>query len=316
MKTEQFENVVQKPVLPARLTRRMVLGGSATILIAASLTAGATDAGTALPSPQATGTRLVASINGQSVYFQDMGNSHAPTLIFIHGAGGLQSTGQVGPLLSKQYHVLIPSLPGFDETPLGDTRTLADAVEVLAKFINQVSSSPVYVVGQSLGGRVACWLGISHPNLIKKLVLSAPATLASKPPQLPDDDSAARKVLAKMLFGSEDAVEKIPASQLASQRKAIALLSDYMQAPSRDTFLARLAEISAPTLILWGKKDVVLREEDGPALFKERIRDLRVVFIDGPHALPMTNAGEYVEETLRFLREEPVPPGFHSEHPR
>jgi Raf kinase inhibitor-like YbhB/YbcL family protein len=295
------------PRVRPRLPGLRLFGVAAMLCAAGHALAASPATATAAPKtevvsdPQAVGARRMVMIDGFTLHYQDMGSASGETLILLHGAGGIRSTGQIGPLLAKHYHVLIPSMPGFDDTPRRNAQTLAQVVEVLAHFIATVGKKPAYVVGQSLGGRAASWLTITHPELVHKLVLSAPATLAKSPPQLPAEDIAAKRFLAKMLLGTEDAAEQITSGQLAQQRSMMALLADYMKDPDREMFLKRLGEISVPTLLLWGSHDTLLQPDEGPALFAERIKELQVQYLDGSHGLPLTNSRDYVEHTLAFL---------------
>lgn len=94
-------------------------------------------------------------------------------LVLIHG--GLMSGEGFGPLLpmlAATHQVVVPDLQGHGRTgdidrPL-DARLMADDV---AALIDHLGLDRPDVVGYSLGGGVAFWVGVKHPDHVRKLVL-------------------------------------------------------------------------------------------------------------------------------------------------
>ena len=99
----------------------------------------------------------VANLASQPIHYQEAGSGE--TVIFLHGAGGKPPRGASFVLmLAERHRLLIPSPPGFDETPIGACKTLIDVAEIVAEYIRNVAEAPVHTVAQSAGRAVGCWL--------------------------------------------------------------------------------------------------------------------------------------------------------------
>src|SRR5256885_7250182 len=49
-----------------------------------------------------------------------------PSVVFLHGGGGFRFDEQTFTALAQRYCLLVPSMPGFDESTAGSTRTIED----------------------------------------------------------------------------------------------------------------------------------------------------------------------------------------------
>ena len=116
------------------------------------------------------------TVNGQRLSYLEDGTG--PTVVFLHGMGGAPPTGaNFVASLAKERRVLLPSLPGWDDSELGGCATHDDLAEVIAAFIQQSAQGAVDLIGESAGSPVALRLTINHPALVDKLVLVAPPVL-------------------------------------------------------------------------------------------------------------------------------------------
>jgi 3-oxoadipate enol-lactonase len=167
-------------------------------------------------------------------------------------------------------------LAGFGRTPMppGDAAFAADVVELL----DRLSLGPATLVGSSLGGRVVLEVAVARPDLVERLVVIA----ASLPDhdwsaevrefgsaedaalKLGDLDAAVEANLRMWVDGPQRQPDEVDPQLRAfvgeMQRRAFEL-----QLPSIGTaeerLLAedlddRLAETSAPTLVMVGTEDV------------------------------------------------------------
>lgn len=236
-------------------------------------------------------------IGGVDLHYIDRGSG--PALLFLHGAGGVASLGPLAPLLAAEYRLLAPSMPGFDDTPQGDYSTIDQLVTLLAEFVEKVAGGPVYLAAQSFGTRVAVWLALKRPDLVRKLLLSAPAALAKTPPKTPDDPAEARAFIARALYGID--AEKADQLVLEKMRLNTRMLHPYMSSLDRETVLARLGELSVPVLILWATQDTSLGEEAGSRFYIDTVPDVRVVEIDSGHQIPAGAPDKWVANAVEFF---------------
>jgi uncharacterized protein len=97
----------------------------------------------------------------------------APVLIYLHGfASGPRSAKAVylqERLQASQHRLLLPDLNQGDFYHLSLTRQLQQVAALLPP-----APAPVYVIGSSLGGLTAAWLGQRCPQ-VQRLLLLAPA---------------------------------------------------------------------------------------------------------------------------------------------
>jgi len=102
------------------------------------------------------------------------GGEGSPALLFIHGLG---SSGYLEwrftlPVFARSRRVLAPDLPGFGRSakprlPYG-LRLFERAVY---EYVSAVQGGALDVVGTSMGGRVAIDFALTHPRLVRRLVL-------------------------------------------------------------------------------------------------------------------------------------------------
>jgi pimeloyl-ACP methyl ester carboxylesterase len=112
-----------------------------------------------------------ADVNGLHLYYEIHG-SGSP-IVLIHG--GLMSGETFGPvltMLAARHRVIVPDLQGHGRTadidrPL-DMRLMADDIAALIRLLGLQRPD---VVGYSLGGGVAFWTAVKHPELVGRLAM-------------------------------------------------------------------------------------------------------------------------------------------------
>ena len=126
-----------------------------------------------------------ANVNGLNLYYEVHGTGHP--LVLLHG--GLGSGEMFGPVLSQlaqDHQVILPDLQGHGRTadvdrPI-DIRLMADDI---AALIDELKLDRPDVVGYSLGGGVAFFTAVKHPQKIRRLVMaSANITRKAIPPEM------------------------------------------------------------------------------------------------------------------------------------
>ncbi|MGY6522895.1 MAG: alpha/beta fold hydrolase [Mongoliitalea sp.] len=113
--------------------------------------------------------------NGQKIAFMDEGEGEV--LIFIHGLGSY------GPAwkknveeLSKYYRCIAVDLLGYGKSSKPEeTYLLKDQARVIQELVQNLGLSKVHLVGHSMGGQIAMHVGLAYPELVKSLILVAPA---------------------------------------------------------------------------------------------------------------------------------------------
>jgi pimeloyl-ACP methyl ester carboxylesterase len=112
-----------------------------------------------------------ASVNSVDLYYERHGTGRP--LVLLHG--GLGSGGMfapVLPILADNHEVILPDLQGHGRTadidrPI-DHRLMADDI---AALMDHLGIEQADVVGYSLGGGVALFTAVKHPEKVRRLVL-------------------------------------------------------------------------------------------------------------------------------------------------
>ena len=244
----------------------------------------------------------VAEAKGCGLRYFIGGPADGPPLMLVHGLGGCAANWvDVGPLVAKKRRVLVPELPGHGlSTPLPAVPNLAafaDRIRFLAQLEGML---PAAVVGHSLGGVVALRLALRSPGDISALVLAAGAGISSTtrrakyglrilgligPRRLvaPWADSVAdHAFLRYAVFGRWGAADPLALSPEAVDGflEGTRLTSDSVSAARAivvDDVREELAELSCPTLVLWGARDNQLPLADGFEFARRLGAPLRVI---------------------------------------
>lgn len=99
------------------------------------------------------------------------------TLLFIHGLGSYAPAWKKNiEGLKNEFHCIAIDLPGYGHSSKGDyPGDMLFYADVIAKLIRKLDLQQVTLVGHSMGGQIAITTGLGYPELIRQLVLVAPA---------------------------------------------------------------------------------------------------------------------------------------------
>lgn len=179
-------------------------------------------------------------------------------VVLIHGLGAAAAAWvTLIPMLSREFQVYAPDMPGFGCTPLAPGKQcITTHVAYLRHFLDTLGYSQVTLVGQSLGGWIATRYAAEHPTRVKRLYLLNSAGLMREgmfSPYAPDRDSARTYVQRMLSYHGPVPTFLLDAIVKASREPAYAeFIANYDRAEEVDEILA---QISAPTTIVWGTED-------------------------------------------------------------
>jgi pimeloyl-ACP methyl ester carboxylesterase len=250
-----------------------------------------------------------------------------PDVLLLHGLGGTRaSLFETAAALSRSYRVHAPDLPGFGSSckpALGGYNARWFA-EIMFGLMDQLEISRAYVVGNSMGGRVAIEMGLNASERIDALGLLCPAVawirrglhpivrlLRPELGLLPH--AFRRSVVASQfwsMFYDRDLIDPAVADLVVDEFQRIyhtagaryALLASarniYLEAPfGRNGFYRRLAELQPPALFVWGSHDRLV-----PPAFSRHVRkwlpQAEQVTIDGCGHVPQVERADETNELL------------------
>jgi pimeloyl-ACP methyl ester carboxylesterase len=232
-------------------------------------------------------------IGGIAVRYWVAGSGHPAVL--VHGLGGSRRWWDpvVGPLAERlQLHLV--DLPGFGSAR-GHPFVLSDAPSYVRALLGEVGLKRVTLVGHSLGGAVCARVAALWPDAVDRLVLAAPAGPfeRQRPIQYAVPMAAALRH-ARPRFLKVAASDSLRAGLLTVYRAGTQLLSD-------DALRRELPRIQAPTLLLWGERDPIVR----PRLageYEGAIPGAKLVILAGAGHVPMYDQPDgFAAAVLDFL---------------
>ena len=260
-------------------------------------------------------------VDGRSVSVVDTGGD-GPPLLWIHGLGGIWQNWLLNiPAFMDSHRCVAVDLPGFggSEVPDGEIsiRGFAQTVDRVCDMLDV--DNPV-VIGNSMGGFTGAELAVAFPTRVSKLVLVAAAGLSTEYLAREPLLAAARAFMAltartglrgnpvvkrrRIRRWALQAVVRYPerlsvplTTELVAGANAPAFIPAF-EALMGYSFRDRLERIEVPTLIVWGRNDILVPVDDAE-MFEHLIGDnaRSVIFEDTGH-LPMLERPTRFNELL------------------
>ena len=165
-----------------------------------------------------------------------------PPLILIHGGGGSAEEEWSANLeqLATEHRVLAPDLVGYGKTDRPSAAyTWRFFYNFFEEFIAAIGLNRFSILAFSLGGSLALGLTLNHPEKVEKLVLVSSSGLTDKV-----------SLMCKIILPIVTLKAK-----LKKDKTFLSLVKGGGAGERHEVFMERLPEISAPTLIMWGRWD-------------------------------------------------------------
>jgi len=137
-----------------------------------------------------------------------------PPLVLIHGVGTNRSIWSLSlPALAETRSVTALDLPGFGESdPPERGWELDDVARSIGDALAARIETPFDLIGSSLGGAVALSLAVERPELVRRLILCAPAGFRPAPGPIP--------LIASNVVGPVMTLRRLAGLQLAESATA------------------------------------------------------------------------------------------------
>jgi pimeloyl-ACP methyl ester carboxylesterase len=268
-------------------------------------------------------------VRGTSVNYVDIGSGDAgPPVLFVHGLGGAwQNWLENIPRVAQERRVFALDLPGFgrSEMPRAEI-SIPGYGRCVDEFCERVGLEEVVLVGNSMGGFVAAETAAQFPARVERLVLVSAAgvsitNLMRRPVQTWGRVAAAlgsygaantraaitRPVVRHLALGfvmrhptrlrADLCWEQVHAAGTPGFRDALDALLDY-------DFRDRLGDIACPTLIVWGKEDMLVPVRDADE-FERLIPNARKILMNDTGHVPMLERPVKFNDCLMEFLAEP-----------
>jgi len=233
--------------------------------------------------------------DGFRIRYQTAGEG--PPLVHLHGAGGLRLN-PAHDLLARQFRVIAFEMPGFGAEENQRTRNMSELAATMAKAAQALGLDRFNLMGTSFGGRTALFLALQSLELVRALVLEAPAAIRPQGHKLP---SGSPEQIARLRYAHPERQPPRPAQDPVAQAQTRALFM-RVRGPDRDSDLeTAMRRLEVPTLVLFGTHDGLMPPGLG-RLYKEKLPNCHLVFVyDAGHAISTERPEAFAEVTLDFL---------------
>lgn len=183
------------------------------------------------------------------------------TLILIHGAGGDHLSWPTQLRRLSGYRVFTPDLPGHGKSRGHGMQRIPAYGDAVLKWMRALNLPKVILGGHSMGGAIAMWIAMNHPEMLHGLILMS--TGAKLPVNLSLIEELATQVgfptavdnITRWSFsrGIEPALVENVKKQMLKLRPSV-LAGDFKACDLFDVS-GELDKIDVPTLILVGDED-------------------------------------------------------------
>ncbi|BBH46106.1 alpha/beta fold hydrolase [Pseudomonas sp. KU43P] len=238
---------------------------------------------TRIPLSEAGSSRFARIREGDldlQLHYNDLGEG-ADTVVMLHGSGPGASgwanfSRNLEPLLAAGYRVVLMDCPGWSKSdPVICRGSRSDLnATALKGLLDVLGLERVHILGNSMGGHSAVAFALNHPERVGKLVLMGGGTGGASPfvpmptegikllnglYREPTIDNL-KKMMNVFVYDPSDLTEALFQTRLDNMLSRRDHLENFVASQAANPrqfpdFGARLGEIKARTLVIWGRND-------------------------------------------------------------
>lgn len=255
----------------------------------------------------------------------EAGEPGRPPVVLVHGfLASHLAFDDVIDALADRFHVFAPDLPGFGESEKPSPARYPYGIETFAEAIADLVAAfelgRAAVLGHAMGGAVALTLAAEHPELVQRLVLvdalcyPFPLTPGLRLPLVP----VLGGFVFKQLFGRSlfraffretvhGPFADVPLERVdrhydafntpAARESAHAVLRAVLDTRA---VIARVARLTTPTLVVWGRSDPLFPVASAHRLVRE-IAGAKLEILDAGHSPHEERPEELAALVTHFL---------------
>jgi pimeloyl-ACP methyl ester carboxylesterase len=256
-----------------------------------------------LPPPQ------TVLVKGRKIVYYEAGQGSVVILIHGLGADSYHWAKNIDPL-SHNFRVIALDQIGYGKSDKPVMRyTVGNFADYLYGFMEAVKIPKASLVGNSLGGWVTLDFTIRHPDMVEKLVLVDAAGLhPTSPLRMPKggwknltpfnthwffDLMDANKEWATTDLGPHSFERHVKNGDSYTVASSVAEM-----ATGREFEDKKLEKVHTPTLIIWGRDDMLIPLAMGEH-FNKGIMGSQLIVIDGTGHIPMVGKPVEFDEAVR-----------------
>ncbi|MBB1609349.1 MULTISPECIES: alpha/beta fold hydrolase [unclassified Pseudomonas] len=261
------------------------------------------------------------------LHYNDLGEG-AETVVMLHGSGPGASgwanfSRNLEPLLAAGYRVVLMDCPGWSKSdPIVCRGSRSDLnATALKGLLDVLGLERVHILGNSMGAHSAVAFALANPRRVGKLVLMGGGTGGASPfvpmptegikllnglYREPTIDNL-KKMMNVFVYDASDLTEELFQTRLDNMLSRHEHLDNFVESLAANPrqfpdFGSRLAEIQAPTLIVWGRNDRFVPMDAGLRLLAGIPNSSLHVFNNCGHWAQWEHAEPFNRLVLDFLQ--------------
>jgi len=260
-------------------------------------------------------------VDDHKIVYLDGGKGQ--TILLLHGfAANKDNWIRFAKYLTKDYHVVIPDIPGFGESSQIQNENYAAESQLkrIDRFTEVLKLERFHLAGNSMGGMLAGMYGAKYPQKVLTLALLAPGGVGSPSPSevaillqkgtnplltgnTGDFDRLIKLCFAKPPFIPSQFKKVLAADAVAHRDFNKKIWDDMLGNLTKEALFARenllkpyLPQIQAPVLIIWGDTDKIL-DVGGVSVLEKNLKNYQTVIMKDTGHTPML---EKPQETASY----------------
>ena len=223
-----------------------------------------------------------------SLYYREKGNKEPFILLHGNGEDGSYFENQID-YFSDRYRVIALDTRGHGKSPRGNAPfTIEQFSRDLYDFMTGLEILNAIILGFSDGANIAMKFAIKHSNMVKALILNG-GNLNPK--------GVKRTTQIPIEMGYRIASRF--ASESPDAKRNAEMLGLMINEPNISP--AELSKITAPTLVICGKRDMI--KESHTKEIAANIPSAKLSIIKGNHFIANKRAADFNKEVDAFLKE-------------
>ena len=257
-----------------------------------------------------------AAVNGQNIFYTDTGGADKPVLVFSHGL--LMDHTMFDPQV--QDFKAVYRCIAWDERGHGQTATPGecapfsyyDSADDLAALLQHLGVEQAVLVGMSQGGYLSLRCALTHPEIVRALVLIDTQASTEDPSLMPQHMALVQRWAES---GLDDGMAAMVESFILGQNWTGApawkakwkqvdnanLIQCFTTLGQRDDIVPRLEEIKVPALVIHGSADTAIVPSRAKSM-AERLLQSQWVSVEGAgHAANLTHPVQVNAAMAAFL---------------
>ena len=247
--------------------------------------------------------------NGMDITLNVMERGSGKPLVLLHGNGeSLEYFKSQIRYFSRSYRVIAVDTRGHGGSERGSAPfTLKQFAKDLKALLDTMGIRKISLLGFSDGGNIALIFALKYPDSVERLILNGanlnPFGMKASALIPIAFEYAAAVVKAS---GGSDALRHMTGGEdrkISAQKREAVRKKELFGLMIREPWIRpkHLQEISCPTLVIAGTKDMIRTSHT--RLIAERIRSARLVLLSGDHFIAAGRSRAFNRAVERFLRE-------------